>query len=275
MQIAIQEDMLTGRTVLQKFENAQRLGIAGIEFWADGLADRVPQIAQAIAQTGVQAAAVNFGRLGTLLTADPEQRQRVVVQMRLSMASAIDIGASRMVFVPQFGAPLLPNLLPYKSEIQLEADMLVAYLKQIFTDLAYAMGMTLYLLPVNRYESHFVNRLEQGASIRRKIKNHAHILLAANLFHMLLEEEDWPQALRTYAGEIGYMQIADSNRRLPGQGLLDFAAFAALLRQIGYDGWLTLECGLPGQNQEDAPRFMRELPASLHVLQQALSQASR
>ncbi len=178
------------------------------------------------------------------------------------------LGARQVVFTPLWGEPLLPDLHPYKSAIQLEAEMLVAYLKQIFTDLAYAMGATLYLLPVNRYESHFVNRLEQAASIRRKIKDHAHVRLAASYFQMALEEDDICRTLREYAGDIGYVYIADHNRRLPGQGSADLAAFASVLKEIGYDGWVTLECGAPGANHDHARQFLYELPASLELLRQ-------
>ena len=41
MQIAIQEDMLTGRTMLEKFEHAKSLGVHGIEFWGRGLATEI------------------------------------------------------------------------------------------------------------------------------------------------------------------------------------------------------------------------------------------
>jgi sugar phosphate isomerase/epimerase len=266
MQIAIQEDMLPGRTTLQRFENARTLGIAGIEVWAEGLSPRVPEIVEAVRQTGVKVSAVHFGRLGTLLTPDPAERQRVLVEMRQAMATSIDIGASQLVFVPIWGNPLLPNLHPYKSPVQLEAEMLVAYLKQIFTDLAYAMGMVIYLLPVNRYESHFLNRLEQAASIRRKIKNHEHVKLAASLFHMLLEEDNVPQAIREYSSDIGYIYLADSNRRLPGQGTANIGEFIKMLKECGYDGWLTLECGNPGINAENAAYYWRDLPASLQCL---------
>jgi sugar phosphate isomerase/epimerase len=269
MPIAIQEDMLPGRTLLHKFENAQALDIAGIEFWAEGLAPRVPEIAHAVAQTGVKAAAVNFGRAGSLLHPQPAERQRALTDLRLAMANSIDIGARQVVFVPHYGAPLLPDLHPYKTAVQLEAEMLVAYLKQIFTDLAYAMGVMLYLEPVNRYETHFVNRLDQMASIRKKIKDHEHVRLAASLFHMALEERDPLHALRDHAAGIGYIHIADSNRGLPGQGKTDFAAVAAVLKDIAYDGWLTLECGEPGSNAPNARVLMADLPDALEMLRRA------
>lgn len=269
MRLAIQEDMLTGRTLLQKFENARDLGLQGIEFWADDLTARVPEIVAAAEATGVQVAAVNFGRGGTLLTPDPQERQQVLSAMRQAMANAIDLGARQMVFVPHYGPPLLPDLHPYKAPVQLEAEMLVAYLRQIFTDLAYAMGMTLYMLPVNRFETHFINQLDQAASIRRKFKDHAHVQLAASVFHMLLEERDVVQALHTHGANIGYMHIADHNRRLPGQGIADFAGVASALKAVNYTGWLTLECGEPGNNAYDAYHLMADLPASLAYLRQA------
>jgi sugar phosphate isomerase/epimerase len=266
MPIAIQEDMLPGKSLLDKFELARSLGLNGIEFWAEGLTAKVPEIAAAVAQTGVQAAAVNFGRAGTLLHPQLAERNRVLADLRVALANSIDIGARQVVFVPHYGPPLLPELHPYKTAVQLEAEVLVAYLKQIFTDLAYAMGVMLYMEPVNRYESHFINRLDQAASIRRKTKDHEHLMLAANLFHMVLEEHDPEQALRDHINSIGYIHLADSNRGLPGQGRTDFGAIARVLKECGYKGWLTLECGEPGSNQDFARDFRDALPDSLELL---------
>ena len=61
MPIAIQEDLLSGNSLLQKFQHAQALGVPGIEFWGAGLTAKVPDIARAMQETGVRAAAVNHG----------------------------------------------------------------------------------------------------------------------------------------------------------------------------------------------------------------------
>ena len=53
--------------------------------------------------------------------------------------------------------------------------------------------------------------------------------IVADLFHMALDEPDIPAAILDNAALIGHVHLADSNRRLPGQGVTDFkAAFAAL-----------------------------------------------
>ncbi len=268
MQFAIQEDMLPGRSVIEKLQNARMIGFEGVEFWALGLTERVPEIAAAIQETGIQAAAVNLGRRDGYLSPELHERERAISEMRQAMTDAVDIGARHVIFVPHFGGPRMPDLTPYRSPIELESEMMVWLLRTV-SDLAYAMGVELDMLPINHYETYFMNRIEQAALFRRKIKDHAYVKIAAGMFHMVLEEVDIVQTLRTHGKHIGYIHLADSNCRLPGQGMMDFSAAAAALREIGYDGWLTFSCGDPGNNHMRAASFMAELPASLALVKQA------
>lgn len=268
MRLAIQEDMLPGRTTLERFEQAKSLGFAGIEVWAIGLTARVPELAAAIEKTGVVVSAVNHGRQGRLLDPDRAERERALAQFRQSVVDGVDLGAAGVILVPHFGDPTLPDLTPYKSVVQLEYEVLHNHLRTL-SDYVYAIGIDLYIKPVNRYETHFLNTLADAVKVRRKIKDHPHVKLLADLFHMAMEEQDAMQALRDYVHDIGYIHIADSNRRLPGQGTLDFVALAALLNEVGYTGWVALECGHPGQNAEYAHGYMAALPAVMTMLRGA------
>lgn len=267
MQIAIQEDMLPGRSMMEKFENAKKLGVQGIEFWGRGLSDKVRDIVEAMEATGVVAAAVNHGRQSRFLDPDPIERDIALTELRQSMMDAADIRAKGVIFVPHFFGPLLPDLMPYKMAVELEFELLIAHLRTL-EDLADAMDIDLYVEPVNRYETHFLNRLEQAAAVSRN-RNHPRIKIVADLFHMALEESDMAQAIRNHAKDIGHVHLADSNRRLPGQGLTDFGKMATALREIGYEGWASFECGEPGDNQVRAAQYMEQFPASLGVLEQA------
>ena len=266
MKIAIQEDMLSGKTLLQKFHHAKELGVDGIEFWGKGLTPKVPDIVGAIAKTGIVAASVNHGRQSRFLDPDPAERERALAELRASMCDAVDIGAKGVIFVPHFFGPLLPDLMPFKTPVQLEAGLLVALIKTFMADFSHAMGVELYVEPVNRYETHFLNRLEQAAEIRRKAGSPEHVKIVADLFHMALDEADIAQAIRDNAEHIGHVHLADSNRRLPGQGTTDFAAAASALNAIGYDGWAAYECGDPGDNAPRARQYRAQLPESVaHV----------
>ncbi|MFN8375712.1 MAG: sugar phosphate isomerase/epimerase [Anaerolineae bacterium] len=197
---------------------------------------------------------------------DVKARDAAVSHMRQAFADALDIGAAGVTFVPHRGENRQPDLTPFKTAIEIEYELMVWLLRGV-SDLAYAIGVELYMQPVNRYESHFMNRLEQAVHFRRQQKDHAHVKVAANLFHMALEEAQplasLSAALQAEAGDIGQIYLADSNRRLPGQGLLDFAAVMRTIRDSGYQGWLTLECGAPGTNTEYANDYADAAPECL------------
>ena len=265
MPIAIQEDLLTGSTMLEKFRHAQSLGVEGVELWGAGLTGKVPEVVEAMLETGVLAAAVNHGAQGDLLAADPHEREAALVQLRQSVMNAVDVGAAGVVFVPHFGAPVLPDLSPWMNAAELEAEMLHMHLRTL-SDYAEALGTDLYIKPVNRDESHLLNRLEQAARVARRI-NHPRVKIAADLYHMTLEESDIPAALQAHADCIGHVHLADYDRRLPGEGALDFASVRAVLAEIGYHGWLTFECGEPSRNQP--AEFYNRLPQSITCVRKA------
>ncbi len=265
MRVAIQEDMLTGNSLLEKFEHARDLGVDGIEFWGLGLTERVPEIVAAMRQTEIRAASVNQGRQSVLLSPSSVERDRALVELRQSIMNACDMGAAGVVFVPHFDQPSLPDLSPWMTAGQLEIELLFTHLRTL-EDYADAMNVTLFVEPINRYETHLLNRLEQAAEVTRRL-NHPRVKIVADLFHMALEEADLPAAIRAHADCIGHLHLADSNRRLPGEGMTNFAAAAAALDEIGFDGWAAFECGKPGSN--DPAAYHDGLPASLAYLRRA------
>lgn len=265
MRIAIRESLLPGRSLHDRAKQAAHWGVDGIEFEAQGLTARVPEVVSALAESGLAAAAVSMGHQDGYLAPDLSEREQAISNLRQAMADAVDIGAPHVVFVPHFGGPRMPDLTPYRSPIELESEMLVWLLRTV-SDLAYAIGVELDILPVNHYESYFMNRLEQAIRFRQKIKNHPHIRVAANLFHLSLEEQDALSALRAAGPHLGYLYLADSNGRLPGQGTMDFAALAQLLREVEYDGWLALTD--ESQHPHHPPPLMHDWPDCIRMLRQ-------
>jgi sugar phosphate isomerase/epimerase len=173
-----------------------------------------------------------------------------------------------VLVVPHYGAPTVPDLTPYKSVIQLQYELLHNHLRTL-SDYVYAIGVDFYIQPVNRYETQFINNLADAVRVRRRIKDHPHVKIAPDLFHMALEETDLAGSIREHAADIGYIHLADSNRRLPGRGMTDFAAIAKSLSESNYEGWVTLSCGQPGHNAEFAKHILAELSACIERLKQA------
>jgi len=126
-------------------------------------------------------------------------------------------------------------------------------------------GTSVMVEMLNRYESNWFNRLDEGVELLRSVAS-PHVRLLADLFHMNIEEADIAGALRDAAGFVGHVHLADSNRRAPGAGHLDFAAVGAALGQIGYDGYVTAEI-LPWPDPAEAARrtlevFRRDIRAT-------------
>lgn len=267
MKLAIQEDMLAGRSLLEKFERAAALGFDGIEFWARDITRQMDEAVPALERAGLVAAGVNFGRQADLLDASVIERDTALEQLRQAIMDASDIGSVGVSFVPHFFGPTVPDLSPLMDADQVQSELLNAHLRTL-EDYANAMGVSLYIEPLNRYETSFLNRLDQASVIARR-RAHPRIRITADVFHMALEEDDLAAAITANADTIGYVHLADHNRRLPGLGFLPFARVAAALRQIGYDGWAALECDEPGDNAKRADAYALHLPACVAFLREA------
>lgn len=117
---------------------------------------------------------------------------------------------------------------------------------------AAARGTCIVIEPLNRYESPWFNRLDEGVALIRSLETR-NVKLLADLFHMNIEEASVPAALRGAAEYIGHVHFADSNRRAMGQGHLDCGEIGRVLREIGYQGCLAAEI-LPHPDADAAAR---------------------
>ncbi len=240
MKLAIQEMLLPGSTTQARLEIAKKAGFEGIEFDAEGLGERIPEILDTLDQTGLEAAAVNLG--GThILHPEFVQREASIVRMRLAMANALDIGAKGVVFgAHRADTPRLPDLHPYKSDIELEAELLVSQLRATLCDFAYAIGAELYLQVSNAQETHLILSMERATIVLAKNDNHPHLKVAANTCDLAVQEDNPVGVLRQHMAQLAYLYFSDTGRSLPGMGSLPFAKYLDVLKESAYEGWITI-----------------------------------
>lgn len=84
-------------------------------------------------------------------------------------------------------------------------------------------GLLALLEPLNRYETHFINRLEQAVEISRIVGNPAVTMMADSL-HMNIEEADIASSIREAGKFVAHIHLADSNPVRPDRGHVDFRA---------------------------------------------------
>jgi D-psicose/D-tagatose/L-ribulose 3-epimerase len=117
---------------------------------------------------------------------------------------------------------------------------------------ASGLGVRMAIEPLNRFETHFVNRVDQALALAVEVGGDCGICL--DLFHANIEEACWRDAIALAGTRIVDVHVADNNRRPPGEGSFDWLDVLRELAAAGYDGYLTLEFVSPVDRTPLAPR---------------------
>ena len=104
---------------------------------------------------------------------------------------------------------------------------------------ATAEGVRIAIEPLNRFETNFLNRHDQALLLAQEVGDDIGVCL--DVYHMNQEEADVLQAFRNAGDRLFDVHVADNNRMACGQGQLDWAAILGTLKELGYDGSLTVE----------------------------------
>jgi sugar phosphate isomerase/epimerase len=118
----------------------------------------------------------------------------------------------------------------------------VESMKEIY-DHAMKEGVKLAVEPINRFETYFCSRAAQAIALAKATGPECGVCL--DVFHLNIEEADPWESLRSAKGLLVDFHVADTNRFACGQGHWDWAKNVQVLREIGYDGALTVEFVAP------------------------------
>lgn len=101
-------------------------------------------------------------------------------------------------------------------------------------------GVSFSLEAWNRFETYFVNRLEQARELwaATELTNGG---VQGDTFHMNIEEASISQAFRDSRGVLQHVHLADSDRTAPGGALINFEPIIEALVDIEYDKYLSFE----------------------------------
>jgi D-psicose/D-tagatose/L-ribulose 3-epimerase len=107
-------------------------------------------------------------------------------------------------------------------------------------------NLILAVEPVNRFETHFLNIADDAVKYCKDVGT-GNVKVHLDTFHMIREELSYAGAVKACGKEyLGYVHVCENNRGIPGTGLVPWKEFFTALRQIGYDGYLTIESFDPG-----------------------------
>ena len=103
-----------------------------------------------------------------------------------------------------------------------------------------SLGIDFCLEVVNRFETTLLNTADEGVKYCKDVDCKS-VKLLLDTFHMNIEEDNIPDAIRTAGNYLGHLHVGEGNRKLPGMGHLPWKEIGAALNEIGFDKGVVME----------------------------------
>jgi sugar phosphate isomerase/epimerase len=172
-----------------------------------------------------------------LLAKDEAQRAMSVKYVTDTITMIKELGGQEITIVPSTVGKIKPQGTPEQEWTWAVESLKVCY------DHGKKEGVKLAIEPLNRFETYFLNRHDQALALAEAVGPDCGICV--DVFHMNIEEQDMFQAIRNSKGRLTDFHVADNNRMACGMGHCDWGRIIGTLKEIGYDGALTVEFVAP------------------------------
>jgi len=100
--------------------------------------------------------------------------------------------------------------------------------------------VTIAIEPLNRFETYFLNTAADAVALCDQI-NHPNVGILFDTFHANIEEKSIAAGYRAVARHLKHVHTCENDRGTPGSGHVEWKEVFQALRDIRYDGWLTIE----------------------------------
>lgn len=121
-----------------------------------------------------------------------------------------------------------------------KAEEQILSILYMIADHADLLDITIVIEPLNTKESNIITSIPEAAKYAKKVKRKS-IKVLADFYHM--EEENEPlEHIVSYGNLIKHIHVADTERKSPGMGNYPYSEFVDHLKQIDYQGRVSVEC---------------------------------
>ena len=94
--------------------------------------------------------------------------------------------------------------------------------------------------PLNRYETDFINTVDEGLKLCELI-DHPNVGLLLDVYHMNIEEKNICQSIEKAKDKLFHLQVAENDRGIPGTGSINWLEIFNTLKKINYNKNVSLE----------------------------------
>ena len=257
MLLSCAEQMLGERALGEKLAVIRRAGFDGVDLRWGTIAAAAAR--RALAADGFPVGAI-YSQLRDpgLLSRGAAERATALEQLVERAEVAAVVGARCLIVVPIFGAAKLRGFEPVVGLVELETALLLAMLGEVADRMA-GLPLTITLEPLNRDETHFLTAPAAAAALCATLGS-PRIGTMVDTYHCERNGQDIAAQIAAVGEHLALVHLSDTDRRLPGDGAIDFGPVLAALRRRGYRGWLGFECR-PVSDVEALGRSVRQLRA--------------
>jgi len=118
-------------------------------------------------------------------------------------------------------------------------DLVVKNLKPLAKH-AESKGVELCIEPLNRFETDFLNTVDQALKLVKAVGSKA-VKIHLDTFHMNIEEKDQAASIMKAGKLLGHFHACGSDRGTPGGDHIDWKPIVAALNKVGYKGDVVIE----------------------------------
>ena len=242
LKISFQEGTAPGENLGEKFDFMENLGVVGFEPGGRGLKGRVKDIQAALSGRNIKVSAICAGFDGFILAEDPAVKELFDTTMREIVEAAGELGSTGVIMVPAFNGqkPCMPHTMETRNYLCEELHKLGEFAK--------SCGTTVILEPLNRSEAFYMRLVADAAAIARDADSEG-VKAMGDFWHMKEETCDYAAFMAAGSKYLQHVHIASKgDRKMPGEhpDVDNYVAGFKALKEIGYDKYVSFECGCGG-----------------------------
>ena len=250
-------------------EDLKAWGYDGVELPVFDLnADKFAKVGRKLAELGLGSTAVTVCANETNpISPDAAIRKAALDRLKQAVDMCAAAGSTHLVGPLHSALGSFTGTGPTPDEWSRAKDVLTQA-----ADHAKANGVTLVVEYLNRFECYFLTSAADAAKFCREV-GHSHLKTMYDTFHANIEEKNLAEAMRGAWDQVVHVHISENDRSTPGEGHVDWSTTFETLKELKYDGWLTVEAfGLALPELAAATKIWRRMfPTEQSLAQQALA----
>ncbi|MFD1143878.1 sugar phosphate isomerase/epimerase family protein [Larkinella insperata] len=172
---------------------------------------------------------------------DEEQQQNAMTYLK-GVLDVMEIIGAEMLVGPLYSSVGRAEATP--KEVYAEQQKAVVKNLKELADYAAGKGLKIALEPLNRFETDFINTVDQAIELADLVGNDA-VRLHLDTFHMNIEQKSQADAIRKAGSRLELLHTCGCDRGIPGNDHINWDSIGQALKDIDFKGQLVIESFTP------------------------------